>query len=415
MESQQFETLLEEVQKELSTQSGDIKKIQSDLTEQRTKSSFLEKRINDDLNDLKNKKLNSLELAVKQLQEDLKNAKHEIDSLKHNKPEYNRPVNFRSSSQALAEKEKQSLEQKYEALVHEKQDMESKFKVALENSQSENEKHIKKEATYTKQIEELQEQLKRKETILVAKLQSAGNDEVAKLKLALSKNENQHKLLLQEKKDVEAKLQETLNEYKQKIDILEQTNSEVAKKMKEQEHEIDALKQQQKYEIDTLKQQKEHEINVLKQQLEQIKIEKEQLKYGKISDIFASQPDKKTVYSRDTTKSNWLITKPNSQVDVVSSLESHTVLLKNEESIEPYSENDIQALHLPSNSLDHNRNPLQSVKVYEVPKAKEEPKISKLLKDHQPTGNSSNTGIKPVDNKVEETPSEVCTYITENL
>ena len=169
--------VLEKMQKELSAQNDDIKKVQSDIQELAELKMSLEKKISNEIDDLKNKKLKGLELIVKQLQDDLRNAKYEIDSLKQNNSksvDYKKQLNKNQSqnetekaesslSKTLAEKEKQyqSLEQKYETLMHEKQDLELKHQNALKNSQSEIETINKKldvtKSTYEKQIKDLNE------------------------------------------------------------------------------------------------------------------------------------------------------------------------------------------------------------------------------------------------------------------
>ena len=288
----------------LSAQDNDIKKVQSDLLQALAdQKAALEKKISNEIDDLKNRKLNSLELIVKQLQDDLRNAKYEISSLKqnNNKPvDSNRQLNKNqiqsekantetSLSKALAEKEKQyqSLEQKYQTLMHEK----LKDQNAIKNSHSEIEKISKQldvtKTEYEKQIKDLNERLKQKETV-IPKVQSAGSDQITKLQSALNKSENQCKVLLQEKKGAElsvVNLQTTINEYKQKIERLEQTNLEMMDKVEKQEHEINALKQQLKQtnaakektnlEIANKVKEREHEINTLKQQLEQTNTAKE--------------------------------------------------------------------------------------------------------------------------------------------
>ena len=179
------------------------------------------------------KKFNGFELTVKQLQEDLKNTKYEIESQKQNntKPTEYRKQLYRNQSQsekedemkisiskALAEKEKQSFEQKIQVLIHEKEDMEKRFDAT--------------KATYIKQIEDLNEQLKRKEMLSSAKLQPAGSEQVTKLQSALNRSENQNKALLQEKKEFESSMQMTLHQHKQTVNLLEQTNAEVTNKLK---------------------------------------------------------------------------------------------------------------------------------------------------------------------------------------
>ena len=317
------------MQKELSAQNDDIKKVQSDIQDLAELKMSLEKKISNEIDDLKNKKLKGLELIVKQLQDDLRNAKYEIDSLKQNN---SKPVDYKkqlhknqsqsetekaesSLSKALAEKEKQyqSLEQKYETLMHEKQDLELKHQNALKNSQSEIEKNNKKfdvtKSTYEKQIKDLNEQLKRKE-IKLPKVQSAGSEQITKLQSDLNKSENQCKTLLQEKKDAESfavSLQATMNEYKQKIELLEQTNLEVTDKVKKQDHEINILKQQLEQtktaneerektnlEIVNKMKEQEHEINTLKQQLEQTKTAKEDKGYTNLEVTNKAEQEKST-------------------------------------------------------------------------------------------------------------------------
>ena len=314
------------MQKELSAHNDDIKKVQSDIQDLAELKTSLEKKISNEIDDLKNKKLKGLELIVKQLQDDLRNAKYEIDSLKQNN---SKPVDYRkqlhknqsqnetekaesSLSKALAEKEKQyqSLEQKYETLMHEKQDLELKHQNALKNSQSEiNKKFDATKSTYEKQIKDLNEQLKRKEIIL-PKVQSAGSEEITKLQSDLNKSENQCKTLLQEKKDAESSavsLQATMNEYKQKIELLEQTNLKVTDKVKKQDHEINILKQQLEQtktakeerektnlEIVNKMKEQEHEINALKQQLKQTKTAKEDKGYTNLEVTNKAEQEKST-------------------------------------------------------------------------------------------------------------------------
>lgn len=391
----QSEIELEEMQKQISAQNDNIAKIQSDL---QALAERLEKKISDEINDLKNKTLNGLELTVKQLQKDLKNTKYETESQKQNKAEHyfdtergiqnatmgkddskavdDRKQPYRkqpnknqvqsekenivevqkSFSKVLAEKDKQyqSLKQKYETLVHEKQDRELKLQSEIEEV-TKNLDDTK--ATYIKQIEGLHEQLKRKEAISLPKLQSAGSEQVKKLQSALNESETQRKLLLQQKEDAESSavdLQATLNQYKQTLNCLEQTKSEVTKKVEEQKHEINALKQTNLEVTNKMKEQ-EHKINTLKKQVQEMK-----------------RPNENRVHLQCTKGSDGFISQT--------------------------------TLHSP----DHNqngKNSLQSVKVDQVPKTQEEeePRTSAPLKD-QPNGISS----KPAETPVAKDPNKVC-------
>ena len=435
------------MQKELSAQDNDIKKVQSDLLQALADQKVsLEKKIVNEIDDLKNKKLNSLELIVKQLQDDLRNAKYEIGSLKQNsKPvDSKRQLNKNqiqsekentetSLSKALAEKEKQnqSLEQKCQTLTHEKQDLEN----AIKNSHSEIEKIRKKldvtKTTYEKQIKDLNEKLKQKETV-IPKVQSAGSNQITELQSALNKSENQCKALLQEKKDAELSamnLEATMNEYKQKIEYVEQTNSkqereintlkqqlkqtntptegrektnlEIANKVTEQKHEINTLKQQLEQtkiakeerektnlEIANKVKELEHEINTLKQQLEQTSIAKEDK--GKTNlevtnkvkheiNTLKQQLEQTSIAKEDKGKTNLEVT--NKVKHEISTSKKELVQMKT-----------VKECRVQPESPNHNQNGKKSFQVDQVSKTHEEPNAirSTALKDES-TGISSNT------------------------
>ena len=403
------------MQKELSAQDNDIKKVQSDLLQALADQKVsLEKKIVNEIDDLKNKKLNSLELIVKQLQDDLRNAKYEIGSLKQNsKPvDSKRQLNKNqiqsekentetSLSKALAEKEKQyqSLEQKYQTLTHEKQDLEN----AIKNSHSEIEKIHKKldvtKATYEKQIKDLNEKLKQKETV-IPKVQSAGSNQITELQSALNKSENQCKALLQEKKDAELSamnLEATMNEYKQKIEYVEQINSK-------QEREINTLKQQLKQtntptegrektnlEIANKVTEQKREINTLKQQLEQTKIAKEEREKtnleiaNKVKELeheintLKQQLEQTSIAKEDKGKTNLEVT--NKVKHEISTSKKELVQMKT-----------VKECRVQPESPNHNQNGKKSFQVDQVSKTHEEPNAirSTALKDES-NGISSNT------------------------